>query len=184
MRKVIAEIAVSLDGFIEGSDGGLEWLVFDEQPSYVHDFLSRFEVVFFGRVAYEKVGVYLLSSSESSGYNATFSQLRKYVFSRTVKHVSGNGMVVNSDICEHVARIKAEEGKDIWLSGGGEIISLFASMNLIDEYILAVQPVILGAGKPLFCGVLQRIHLQLLNAEQLSSGVVILNYRPYYTTSS
>jgi dihydrofolate reductase len=179
MRKVIAEIAVSVDGFIEGPEGELDWLVFDEENGYVNEFLSRFEVIFYGRLAYERFGVHLQAEENmADDFRITVNNMRKYVFSRSVKHVPGNGMMVNGNIRETVRRITEEEGKDIWLCGGAEIINTFANMGLIDEYMLAVQPTILGSGKPLFSHVDHRIRLELLHAERLNSGVVLLNYKP------
>jgi dihydrofolate reductase len=87
-------------------------------------------------------------------------------------------MMVNGDIRETVKRITEEEGKDIWLCGGADIINTFANMGLIDEYLLAIQPTILGSGKPLFGHLDHRIQLELLHAERLNSGVVLLNYKP------
>ena len=179
MRKIIAEIAVSVDGFIEGPGGELDWLVFDEGNSYVNEFLSRFEVIFYGRLAYERFGAALQAGADAQDdFRITLNNMRKYVFSRSVKHVAGNGMMVNDNIRETVKRIREEEGKDIWLCGGAEIINTFANMELIDEYMLAIQPTILGSGKPLFSRLDHRVRLQLLQAERLNSGVVLLNYKP------
>lgn len=179
MRKVIAEIAVSVDGFIEGPGGELDWLVFDEEQGYVNEFLSRFDVIFYGRMAYERFGVYLQESNDRcEDFAATVMNMRKYVFSRNMKHVAGNGMMINDNIKDEVKQIREEEGKDIWLCGGADIISTFANLRLIDEYMLAIQPTILGSGKPLFGNVDHPIRLELLEAERLNSGVVLLNYRP------
>ena len=179
MRKVIAEIAVSVDGFIEGPGGELDWLVFDEEEGYVNEFLSRFDVIFYGRMAYERFGAHLQESSDRrEDFAATVINMRKYVFSRNMKHVAGNGMMINDNIKDEVKQIREEEGKDIWLCGGADIISTFANLRLIDEYLLAVQPTILGSGKPLFANVDHPIRLELLEAGRLDSGVVLLNYRP------
>lgn len=179
MRKVIAEIAVSLDGFIEGPEGELDWLIFDEPSGEVSAFLSRFEVIFYGRIAYEKLGVHLVADnrvSEDSHLQQTLTHMRKYVFSKQVKHVAGNGMVINDHIRERVNRIKEEEGKDIWLCGGAKIIQQFAKLGLIDEYLLAVQPVVLGSGKRLFENMRFGLDFNLADMEKLSSGVVLLKY--------
>jgi dihydrofolate reductase len=177
MRKVIAEIAVSLDGYIEGPNGELDWLIFDEEQEYVNEFLSKFEVIFYGRVAYERFGAFF---NREHNYTETVCSMRKYVFSNTVKHVPGNGMVINDNIEETVMQIREEEGKDIWLCGGAGIIQTFTSLNLVDEYILAVQPVVLGTGKRLFGNIPLPLKLDLIDTERLTSGVVILHYRPAY----
>jgi dihydrofolate reductase len=182
MRKVIAEIAVSLDGFIEGPNGELDWLIFEDEVAYANNFLSRFDTIFYGRVAYEKFGVPRpidpAQSEMEREFHNTVNNMRKFVFSRTVKHVAGNGMVVNHSVEAEIKRIRGEEGKGIWLCGGAEIIDTFADLNLIDEYILSVQPVILGAGKPLFKSRARPLPLKLLHIENLKSGVVIMRYAP------
>jgi dihydrofolate reductase len=177
MRKIIAEIAVSLDGYIEGPNGELDWLIFDEDQEYVNEFLSKFEVIFYGRVAYERFGVFFTGEHD---FRETVCTMRKYVFSSTVKHVPGNGMVINDNIEEAVMQIREEEGKDIWLCGGAGIIQTFISLNLVDEYILAIQPVVLGTGKRLFGNLPLPFKLDLINTEKLASGVVILHYKPAY----
>lgn len=181
MRKVIADIAVSVDGFIESREADLDWLIFDEEIGFVEEFLSRFEVIFYGRVAYDRFGITGFGDDFSpfdKSISNRLNQMRKYVFTRSLKHVGGNGMVINHSIRENVQRIKEEEGKDIWLCGGAGIIKTFASLDLIDEYVLAIQPIILGRGKSLFNNLPRRINLKLLRAEALASGVVILNYQP------
>jgi dihydrofolate reductase len=171
MRKIIAEIAVSLDGYIEGPAGELDWLLFDERPSGVQEFFSRFDVIFYGRVAYERLGAYL-----NDKVCAPDCRIRKYVFSNTLKHVGGNGMVIGKNLLEKVKEIKEEEGKDIWLCGGAEIIQTFSALDLVDEYVLAVHPVVLGTGKSLFKKEKNRMYLKLQAAQYLDTGVVILTY--------
>lgn len=187
MRKVIAEIAISIDGFIEGPNGELDWIgtgnCHDEDKFlYANNFLKRFDTIFYGRVTYEKFGIARLESSSHSEaeqeFDNTLSNMRKYVFTRSIKHVPGNGMVISQNVDSEVKRIKDEEGKDIWLCGGANILTTFMSMDLIDEYILSVQPTILGSGKPFFENVTSRFNLKLLRMEKLNSGVVILNYKP------
>jgi len=180
MRRIIAEISVSLDGFIEGPYGELDWLV-SEDGGRVEDFLSRFDVIFYGRMAYEKLGIHHLperTDGQINGVYEAFSKMRKYVFSHSCKHVPGNAMVINSNIIRQVKAIREEEGRDIWLSGGAGIIQSFAALNMIDEYHLLIQPVILGGGKPLFSANTYRQQLRLSDTQQLQSGVVLLTYTP------
>jgi dihydrofolate reductase len=182
MRKVIAEIAISLDGFIEGPNGALDWLVFDEEVPYSSAFLKGFDTIFYGRVAYERFGV---PRSENPSlpegereFNEMVNNMRKYVFSRTAKHVQGNGMMINNHIESEVKRIRDEEGKNIWLCGGAGIYKTFIDLDLIDEYQLAIQPRVLGSGKPLFRNLATPLNLKLLRTENLKSGVVRLHYQP------
>lgn len=182
MRKIIAEIGVSQDGFIEGPNGELDWLIFKEDTAYAMKFLKRFDTIFYGRLAYEKFGLpcqfeYECSDAERE-LNGIINQMRKYVFTRTFTHVPGNGMVLREHVRADVERIRDEIGKDIWLCGGANIIESLRQMDLIDEYVLSVQPVTLGAGKPLFQESPVQMGLMLIKSESLKSGIVKLSYRP------
>jgi dihydrofolate reductase len=181
MRKVIAEIAVSVDGLIEGPGGELDWLNFEEETRYANGFLAGIDTIFYGRKTYEKFGLPRPTDDsvpqDEREFNETINSMRKYVFSRTVKHVAGSGMVIGSNLLEEVNRIKDEDGKDIWLCGGQQIIRVFTGLDLIDEYMLAVQPSILGSGKPLFTDFGQ-LKLRLLQTRKLTSGVIVLHYLP------
>jgi dihydrofolate reductase len=186
MRKLIAEMAVSLDGFIEGPKGEMDWL--EPLPSgvqastFFNTFLSAFDTIFYGRVAYERFGVEgALNPSlpeEQRLLSSKANNMRKYVFSRKLKHVAGNGMVISNNVEAEVRRIKEEDGRDIWLCGGACITKSLSTLNLIDEYILAVQPVILGSGKPLFHTMTERMRLKLVDKKKLPSGIVLLRYNP------
>jgi dihydrofolate reductase len=182
MRKVIFESAVSIDGFIEGPNGEMDWLVFEGNCCDASAFLSGFDTIFYGRKAYEKFGVLPeitadLPQAEREFYYS-LSIMRKYVFSRTEKHVAGNGMVVSENLEAEVARIREEEGKNIWFCGGADILRTFADLDLIDEYVLTIHPVVLSSGKPLFAGIKKPLNLKLINKHNLKSGVVKLRYRP------
>jgi dihydrofolate reductase len=182
MRKVIFESAISIDGFIEGPDGCMDWLV---DGDYDHDpigFLDSFDTIFYGRKAYEKFGVTPFLSSDIPPVEREFyysiRAMRKYVFSRTSKHVAGNGMVISEDLEAEVRRIREEDGKDIWFCGGADILRTFTELDLVDEYILTVHPVLLKSGKPLFAGSKKPHSLKLIHKRKLESGVVVLHYQP------
>lgn len=181
MRKIVFQSAVSLDGFIEGPNGELDWLIVEDASWNAVEFLRRYDTIFYGRKAYEKVGIphvmdLTLSAPQRHFFDAT-GYMRKYVFSRLAKHVAGNGMVIPPNFEEEVKRIRAEDGKDIWLCGGAGILKAFSDLDLVDEYILSVYPVLLGSGKQLF-GAQQPANLKLLNRWNMTSGVVTLQYRP------
>ena len=182
MRRVIFEASVSLDGFIEGPNSELDWLVSGETPANAATFLSAFDTIFFGRKAYEKLGIIHQSGEDIPGdgreFFYAFHRMRKYVFSKTLKHVAGNGMVISENLETEVKRIRAEEGKDIWLCGGADIMRTFATLDLIDAYFLIVHPVTLHSGTPLFEAHERPSDLSLAGRRNLKSGVVILQYLP------
>src|SRR5690349_18403592 len=179
MRSVIFESSISVDGFIEGPNGELDWLIADGCAS-AEAFFAQFDTIFYGRKAYEK-----LAPPESLGWDLSEADrelylrlhgMRKYVFSRTEKHVRGNGMVVSANLEAEVMRIRDEEGKDIWFCGGAEILRTFADLDLVDEYVIRVHPVLLLSGTPLFAGNKTPANLKLISKKGLKSGVVILHY--------
>jgi len=182
MRKIIFQSSVSLDGFIEGPNGELDWLIRDEEASDVVEFLSDFDTIFYGRKTYEKMGVQEFMEPDLRAVEKEFLYIlhgmRKYVFSRQKKHVSGNAMVVGRDLESEVLRIREEEGKNIWLRGGADILRTFADLDLVDEYLLIMHPVVLSSGKPLFWGMKKPLYLKLIRERNLKSGVVILHYKP------
>ena len=182
MRKVIFESAVSVDGYIEGPNGELDWWTFMEGDRNPLTFLSRFDTVFYGRKAYERFGVPHLAEAFTPSQRQLIeavAHMRKYVFSRMKKHVAGNAMVVSDDLEAEVRRIREEDGKSIWFCGGAEIFRTFADLDLIDEYVLTIHPVALRSGTPLFAGLKRPLNLKLLKKSVLASGIIKLEYLPY-----
>jgi dihydrofolate reductase len=181
MRKIVFESPLSLDGFTEGPDGALDWLLWENRMFDVDAFTSQFDTVFYGRKAYERFAADLHRGATSNNhalFMTAISQMRKYVFSRSEKHVRGNGMVVASNLEEQVRRVVAEDGKDIWFGGGADILRSFVELDLIDEYIFRVHPVVLGEGKPLFSGINGQLKLRLISERHAGSGVMVLRYQP------
>ena len=166
MRKLILNLAVSLDGFIEGPNGEFDWC-FTDQDYGMKDFLQRIDTIFFGRKSYE-----VLLGMEKQ----PFPKMKKYVFSRT--HTSMEGVSLIQDAAgERVRTIKREPGKDIWLFGGASLISSLMQLGLVDEFHLAVHPILLGSGKHLLSDVQNRIPLKLLDTKTYSTGLVQSIYR-------
>ena len=102
--------------------------------------------------------------------------LQKYVFSRTETGDDTDAIFINSSIKKRVSEIQNHPGKNIWLYGGAQIITTFMNLGLVDEYRLAVHPVIIGKGKPLFQNIEERHKLSLIDAESHASGVTLLKY--------
>ncbi|MCF0074456.1 dihydrofolate reductase family protein [Dyadobacter sp. CY261] len=179
MRKIILDLAVSLDGFIEGPNGEIDWIVMDDSVGNgLVDFLKDIDTIFYGRVSYDLWGQYQPEESASEAEKSLWAAVHskeKYVFSQ---HANGDGKAtyVNANIAEKVNEVRNMPGKDIWLYGGGSLITTFINQDLIDVYRLAIYPVILGAGKPLFNNLEHRVNLQLNEATGASNGVTMLSY--------
>ena len=169
MRKVILQLAVSLDGFIEGPDGEFDWC-FTDQDYGMTNFFNRIDTIFIGRKSYEVA--MLMGGSAPPG----FPQLKEYVFSNTLKSVEGDRVLINGNIAEEVNKIKRSSGKDIWLFGGSSLTTSLMKHNLVDEMALAIHPLILGSGKPLFQNISGRIELELTGSKAYSSGLIMLSY--------
>jgi len=169
MRKVILGVAVSLDGYIEGPNGEYDWC-FTDQDYGMSDFFKRIDSLFIGRKSYE------LSLTMGDAAMPGFPKLTEYVFSTTLKKVKPGAILIKGNIEEAVKRIKNEPGKDIWLFGGASLTASLLNLGLIDEIGLAVHPIILGGGKPLFSNVQGRIPLNLTDTKKYSSGLISLTY--------
>lgn len=180
MRKIVAEIAISLDGHFEGPAGKRDSLMAEKEIDYANNLLKRFDTIFFARKTYQRFGfprkVEGIENDDEREFNNTINNMRKYVFTNKLKHVPGNGMVINRNVRKEVERIRDEEGKDIWLCGGENVIRTFAAFNFIDEYLVVIHPVLRSHSKPVFAGFHDKINLDLKCTETLNSGVVILNY--------
>jgi dihydrofolate reductase len=170
MRKVILGLAVSLDGYIEGPNGEYDWC-FTDQDYGMTDFFKRIDAIFIGRKTYEMA----LTMGEAGG---GFPELKEYIFSTTLDKVKEGAILVKGDIKEEVFKIKNQPGKDIWLFGGGELTSSLMNLGLVDEIGLALHPVLLGGGKPLFSNIKDRINLTLVDTKTYSTGLVALTYTP------
>ncbi len=182
MRKVILNLAVSLDGFIEGPNGEIDWLVRDEKIDFadiLNEILNDKDMIFYGRISYDKWGNSNPGKNASrkltDAYNLMNSKT-KYVFSKTKTGDNTNAIFINSHIKDTVLKIKQEQGKNIWLYGGAKIVTTFLNLDLIDEYRLAVHPVILGKGKPLFKNIKDRHKLTLVDVKGYESGVALMTY--------
>jgi dihydrofolate reductase len=163
MRKVILDLAISLDGFIEGPKGQIDWCIMDEDMEF-DGFLSGIDTIFYGRVSYKAWGNYQPTTDAPEAEKALWKEVhskKKFVFSHEQKE-DDHATYIHKIIPERVREIKAQEGKDIWLYGGAGLIQTFIEFSLIDQYQLSVHPVALGSGKPLFEDLKGRLELDLV----------------------
>lgn len=177
MRKVILDLAVTLDGFIEGPNGEIDWCIMDGDMDFP-GFLAGIDTIFYGRVSYEKWGNFLPGPDADEEEKNLWSLLhakKKYVFTRSPQQ-HFDDPVITSDISTVVEEIKKEKGKDIWLYGGSGLITTFIQKRMIDRYQISVHPTVLGEGKPLFENMKKRLDLNLVHVNTFRSGVVQLVY--------
>jgi dihydrofolate reductase len=167
MRKIILNLAVSLDGYIAGPNGEYDWC-FTDADYGMTDFLNSIDATIMGGKSYR-----LLLQ-----YGPPYPELMNYVFTRTEKNTPySNVKFVSRDVPSFVRELTQEEGKNIWLFGGAEIIHALLEYDLIDEYMLSIHPVLLGNGLPLFGAIKTRKHFKLMDSISYPSGLVQLKYR-------
>jgi dihydrofolate reductase len=183
MRKVIYSPMVSLDGFVEGPNRELDWGIVDEElHSFINNQQRDIDIYLFGRRMYEVMVYWDTADTDPSNpeYALEFARIwkniHKIVFSKTLEQVEGNATLNRGDIVDEIARLKALPGKTIGV-GGATIASTLIRLNLIDEYWLYVQPVILGSGTPMFPTLNSKINVRLLDTRRFNSGVVLLRYQ-------
>ena len=177
-RKIILDLAVTLDGFIEGKNGEVDWCIMEPDMEFTH-FLEQIDAIFYGRKSYELWGQYRPKDEDGDAEKELWEMVhakKKYVFSKTQKTTDQQATFINENIHEEVMQLKDQPGKDIWLYGGASLITYFINAGLVDEFRLSIHPVVLGEGKPLFNAIKQRVNVKLASTRTFSSGVVQLIY--------
>jgi dihydrofolate reductase len=183
LRKLIYSMGVSLDGFIAGAGGEIDWSAPDEELHRFHNQQAR-EVgaELYGRRLYEVMRSWETADERPSApehvleFARIWKDTPKIVFSTTLQKVEGNARLVREGAAEEVARLKQEPGLDLAVGGAG-LASTFMQDGLIDEYRLFVSPVVLGAGTPYFPALDERIELELVETRTFASRVVYLRYQ-------
>jgi dihydrofolate reductase len=193
VRKIIAALSVTLDGFIEGANGELDWAMADDEESWkaAFELCDTVDTCLLGRVmypGYEQYWLAVLANPEGplpfSGQPATKREIAyarwadktpHIVLSTTLDKVAWKTTRLVRDVDE-IHKLKAQAGKNIYVVGGATLVSSLMNAGLIDELRLNVHPLILGGGKPLFKDVKQRQALQLTRMKRFGSGIVRLTY--------
>ena len=167
-RRVRYQVACSLDGYIAGPNGEADWIVMDPGIDFQAIF-DQFDTFLIGRHSFEAMG----GSAQRSKPGKVV-----YVFSRTLRAEDYPGVsIVSDDAGALVEKLRAESGKDIWLWGGGVLFRSLLSLGVVDTVEVAVMPVLLGDGIPLFPSPATRASLRLTNHHVYSkSGIVGLEY--------
>jgi dihydrofolate reductase len=176
MRTLTYGGAVSLDGFLAGVDGSLDWLHFSKDVQKVMaDYWKVIDTILMGRKTYA-VSV-ANSPKKSKAAKSTEPTMRTFVFSRTLKEIDDPGVqLVATDAVEFVRRLKQEPGKDICLMGGGELAQSLLAAGLVDKIGLNIHPILLGSGIPTFRDFGRRIKLTLTECRTLEGGCILANY--------
>jgi dihydrofolate reductase len=172
MRKVVLFIATSLDGFIAGKDGNIDWLYTDGDFGYT-EFLKSIDTTLMGHNTYKDIlqfGTF------------PYPDKKNYVFTRQKREADSNPVTfITGGVANFVSCLKSEKGKNIWLIGGGQINSILLNNNLIDQMIISIHPKVLGEGIPLFkTESLSNLQFQLERHKVYERGLVQLTYSTIY----
>ncbi|MEX6690227.1 dihydrofolate reductase family protein [Danxiaibacter flavus] len=183
MRKVIFQMLISLDGYYEGPDKKLDWHnTKGGFKAYEEELFNNADTLLFGRKTYELMQSFWPAAKafELDPFVAgKMRDLQKIVFSRTLNTVSWeNTRLIRDNIKEEARHLKNMPGGNILLLASSGLALTFMDLNLIDEFHILVNPVILGGGKTIFEGIQHRYLLQLINVRNFSSGNVLLCYKP------
>ena len=189
MREIIAALQVSVDGFIEGPNGELDWVETWDDP--FDDMFPQIDTCILGRgmyPGYEQYWQAILANPEgilaftgkvaSKGeidYAYFADKTPHLVLSKTLDKVAWKTTRIVRDV-EEIRNMKRQPGKDIYAVGGATLVSSLMNLGLIDQLRLVVHPIVLGRGKALFKDVKERHALKLLGAKPLKSGMVCLTY--------
>jgi dihydrofolate reductase len=183
VRKLIYSMGVSLDGFIAGPDGEIDWSAPDEELHRFHNQLTReLGVHLLGRRLYETMLYWESADANPSAseylreFARIWKELPKVVFSTTLEKVEGKARLARDGVAEEIAELKQQSGKDLAVGGAG-LASTCIELGLIDEFRLFVSPVVLGGGTAYFPTLKQRINLDLVETRTFGSRVVYLRYR-------
>ena len=183
MRKIVFMMSVSLDGFFEGPDRELDWQLVDvELHQHFNEWLATAGAFLDGRVNYELMAGHWPTADQDPGASAPeieFSRIwrdmPKIVFSRTLEQAGWNTTIVRELVPEEIQKLKEQPGGDL-VVGGADLATAFRAHDLIDEYRIYVQPVLLGRGRPLFQPSDVAARLRLAETRAFGNGVVLLRY--------
>jgi dihydrofolate reductase len=169
VRRLRYSVAMSLDGYIADVNGGYDWIVGDPAIDF-SAFLSKIDTLLMGR------GTYEVTQATPEG-GTIFDGMGVYVVSTTLDAAAHPGVtVISANVEDRVAELKARDGKDIWLFGGGVLFRALLEAGLVDRVEVGVVPVLLGEGIPLLPGLNGIAELELHDTEAFRSGMVLLKY--------
>jgi dihydrofolate reductase len=189
MRKIISFMHISLDGFVAGPNGEMNWINVDEEIfDYVGKRISEGDTALYGRVTYQMMENYWPTAGDEPGaskhdieHSKWYNKVHKIVLSKTMNDAGlTNTTIISYNLSDSINEIKQSRNggnKEILLFGSPTATHSLIQLNLIDGYWLFVNPVILGKGIPLFVDVKDKIKLKLLTTQQFTCGVTELNYK-------
>lgn len=185
MRKLIFFMHASLDGFVAGLNGEMDWIKVDDAIfDFVGTMTDQADTALYGRVTYQMMESYwptageqLNASKHDKEHSAWYNKVSKIVLSKTISEKGlDNTIVISDQLADKINKIKKQDGKNILIFGSPAASHSLMSHGLIDEFWLFVNPVLLGQGIPLFKNVTETTKLELIETKTFSCGVIALHY--------
>lgn len=188
MRKLILSANITLDGYMAGEFGELDWHFSHwngELMECALEQLRGIDTILIGRVAYESMAMHWpmaeknkMNSASETEFAQTMNRLQKIVFSKTLNKTTWNNSLLMDDIyLEKIHELKQQPGKDMIIWGGVTLASAFLEKKLFDEYRISVAPIVIGKGISISKAITRGLRLKLLHTRVFSNGVVTMTYR-------
>ena len=186
MRNLIFFMHTSLDGFVAGLNGEMDWIKVDDAMfDFVATMTDKADTALYGRVTYEMMQSYWPKAGEKPNatkhdieHSTWYNKVSKVVLSKTIND-SGlhNTKVISDQLSENINKLKQQDGKNILIFGSPSASQSLLNEGLIDEFWLFVNPIILGQGKPLFKDITRANKLKLVESKTFACGVIALHYK-------
>jgi dihydrofolate reductase len=185
MRNLIFFMHTSLDGFVAGLHGEMDWInVDDAMFDFVATMTDQADTALYGRVTYEMMQSYWPTAGEQPNatkhdieHSAWYNKVSKVVLSKTIQETGlQNTKVISDQLSENINILKQQDGKNILIFGSPGASQSLLDQALIDEFWLFVNPVILGQGMPLFKNITGITQLKLIESRTFACGVIALHY--------
>lgn len=185
MKKLVVFMHTSLDGFVAGPNGEMDWIHVDDGIfEYAHDRTEAADTALYGRVTYQMMNNYWPTAADQPNaskhdieHSSWYNRVSKIVLSRTMAgQQKDKTTFISDDLATRINALKQQPGTDILVFGSPSAVHALMRENLVDEIWLFVNPILLGQGIPMFKDGKDRVKLQLTNSHVFPSGIVCLHY--------
>ncbi len=185
MRKIVVFMHITLDGFVAGPNGEMEWInIGDEIFEYAGQQTDEADTALYGRKTYQMMDGYWPTAAKQPNaskhdiqHSNWYNKVDKIVLSKTLKEINNTRVrIISDNLNSEIIKLKNKPGKNILIFGSSTAVHSLMTLNLIDDYWLMINPVLIGSGIPMFKDINEKINMKLTDSNILSSGVVCLHY--------